>query len=112
MSTVSDGPALAGSDILVTESAAGTLTETEGSKLSAGVPVMQQDAESLAVEDVLRGDATDPGLGAYLTLESIGDDTVVNIDSDASSGPVQLVTLHGVADVTLQQLLSIGDWVT
>ena len=67
-----------------------------------------QQAQSLCLEDVLRGDASNVGSGAFLSFETVGHDTVVSIEANgvgpALSFPV--ATLEGVTGVTLQQLLA------
>ena len=59
-------------------------------------------------------DATDPNLGAWLTVETSGGNTVISIDSDGVGGApaVPVVTLEGVTGLTLQQLLNHNPDVT
>lgn len=68
--------------------------------------------EALDVRDVLSGiplDTADAAvLGAYITFETVGNNTVVSVDTDGPgpSAPIQIVTLTNVTGMTLQQLLN------
>ena len=70
------------------------------------------EGDALNVRDVLSGiapEGADAGmLGACLTFETVGNSTVVRVDTGGAGheAPVQLVTLEGVSGVTLQQLLN------
>lgn len=71
-----------------------------------------KSSEALDIREVLSGltpEGADPGaLGAYLTFQTIGGDTIISIDTDASGSAahVNVVTLHNVTNVTLQDLLN------
>ena len=69
-------------------------------------------SEALDIREVLSEimpEGADPGaLGASLTFRTVGGDTVISIDTDAP-GPavhVNVVTLHNLTNVTLQDLLN------
>jgi hypothetical protein len=69
-------------------------------------------SEALDIREVLSGltpEGADPGaLGASLTFQTIGSDTVISVDTDAP-GPamhLNIVTLHNLTHVTLQDLLN------
>ena len=86
-------------------------TETADSDtVKESTPRAQGDA--LKVQDVLSGivpEGADAGmLGAYLTFETVGNSTVVRVDTGGAGAevPLQIVTLEGVTGVTLQQLLN------
>jgi Ca2+-binding RTX toxin-like protein len=70
----------------------------------------------LDFSSVLPGvDVTDPDLAAYIGVQTVGSNTVVSIDADGAAGSgaaVAVVTLEGVAGVTLQQLLQNNQIVT
>ena len=59
-------------------------------------------------------DAADPNLGAWLTVETSGGNTVISIDAGGAgeAAAVPVVTLEGVTGVTLQQLLNHNPDVT
>ena len=71
-----------------------------------------KNSEALDIREVLSGltpEGADAGaLGAYLTFQTVGNDTVISVDADAfgPTTPVKIVTLHNVANVTLQDLLN------
>ncbi len=66
----------------------------------------------LDLHDVLpaaaQGQTTEGALGAYISVQTVGSDTVVSVDSDGAGGAVavQVVTLQGITGVTLADLLS------
>jgi hypothetical protein len=70
------------------------------------------EGDALNVQDVLSGivpEGAEAGmLGAYLTFETVGNSTVVRVDTGGAGpeAPLQIVTLEGVTGVTLQQLLN------
>ena len=70
------------------------------------------EGDALNVQDVLSGivpEGADAGmLGAYLTFETVGNSTVVRVDTGGAGAeaPLRIVTLEGVTGVTLQQLLN------
>lgn len=70
------------------------------------------EGDALNVQDVLSGivpEGADAGmLGAYLIFETVGNSTVVRVDTGGAGAeaPLQIVTLEGVTGVTLQQLLN------
>ena len=73
------------------------------------------DGDKLTLADVLpTKEVDDPTLGAYLTVETIGSNTVISVDADAMGGaePVQVITLEGVTDMTLAQLLNNNPIIT
>jgi Ca2+-binding RTX toxin-like protein len=126
-----------GNDILVGDAGNDTLTGGAGSDTLAGglgsdMFVFNDSASAdvvkdftfgtggdvLNVHDVLPGAAqgsTDAAaLGVYLKVETVGSNTVISIDADGtgSGAPVAIVTLEGVAGVTLQQLLNNNQIIT
>jgi len=70
------------------------------------------EGDALNVQDVLSGivpEGADAGmLGACLTFETVGNSTVVRVDTGGAGAeaPLPIVTLEGVTGVTLQQLLN------
>jgi hypothetical protein len=70
------------------------------------------ESEVLDVRDVLSAIPVDRAdadfLGALLMFRTVGDRTLVSVDSDAGgpTHPVQIATLEGITGITLQQLLS------
>ena len=70
------------------------------------------------VRDVLppaAGESADlDTLGAYLSFETIGGDTVVTVDASGTGGAaaITVLTLEGITGVTLRQLLNAGDVIT
>lgn len=68
--------------------------------------------EALDIRDVLSGiplDDADAGfLGAYITFQTVGNSTVVVVDTDGPgpAAPIPIATLANVTGVTLQQLLN------
>lgn len=75
----------------------------------AAADAPQQQAEALGLQDVLPGvDVSDPNLGAYLTFETSGGDTVISVDADGggAGAAVPVVTLQNVTNVTLADLLN------
>jgi hypothetical protein len=105
-----------GADLLDATSLESTLASAEFSEQVSDLESTQSSADSdaavgdkLAVEDVLPGtNVDDPNLGACLTFERIGNDTVISIDASGAgaAGAVPIVTLQGITDLTLQQLLN------
>ena len=84
--------------------------KTDADTVKDSTPRAEGDA--LNVQDVLSGivpEGADAGtLGAYLTFETVGNSTVVRVDTGGAGAeaPLQIVTLEGVTGVTLQQLLN------
>jgi len=110
-------------DILVAESSSGELLAGVVPEGMASVPdatatsvADAQEGVTLNLGDVLPGaaDVTDPGLGAWLTFETSGGNTVISIDAGGAgeAGAVPVVTLEGVTGLTLQQLLNYNPDVT
>ena len=112
----SEGSPVTETDILVAGSSSdellavgvkeGELPLLPGPSVEASIPVAS-GGDKLDLADVLPGHASDPNLGAFLTVETVGGDTVISIDADdaGSAAPVQVVTLEGITGVTLQELL-------
>lgn len=117
-----DGPPVTTADILVGDSSsgeapAGAVAEGAASTANpAATPVADaQESAALNLGDVFSGvDATDPNLGAWLTVETSGGNTVISIDAGGAgeAAAVPVVTLEGVTGVTLQQLLNHNPDVT
>jgi hypothetical protein len=67
-------------------------------------------SEVLNLNDVLTGFAVEGGdnAGACLTFQTVGDSTVVSIDTDGPgpAAPIAVLTLANVAGKTLQDLLN------
>lgn len=90
------------------------MTSDDGDTDSA--PRTQGDA--LKLQDVLTGiapEGADAGmLGAYLSFETVGNSTVVRVETGGAGAqaPLQIVTLEGVTGVTLQQILGNDPVVT
>lgn len=113
----SEGSPVTGSDILVAESssvevlagavAAGEIPSLSGASVEDSIPVAS-DGGKLELVDVLASDGTDPNLGAFLTVDTIGGNTVISIGAEGSAygASVQVVTLEGVTGMTLQDLLT------
>lgn len=70
------------------------------------------EAEALNIQDVLTGIAQEGAgagtAGAYLTFETVGNNTVISVDPDGAGpgAPIQVVTLTNITGVTLQDLLN------
>lgn len=118
---VADDAPVTPADILVEQSSsdevlalAGAIPEGMAS-LPETATISVEGGDKLVLSDVLPGvDVTDPNLGAYLKIETLGGNTVISIDADGA-GPgaaVPVVTLHGVTDVTLQDLLNTNPIIT
>lgn len=101
-------------DILVANSSSGELPAGAGPEGAAPTtdPTLTpmadaQETTTLNLGDVFAGvDATDPNLGAWLTVETSGGNTVISIDAGGAGVVASVVTLEGVTGVTLQQLLN------
>jgi hypothetical protein len=80
------------------------------------VAALTEGAEALAICEVLTGMQSDDvgGMSVYLTVETVGSNTVIRIDADgAGQGmAVPLATLANVTDVTLEQLLNTNQIIT
>lgn len=73
---------------------------------------ISEQTATLSVEDVLQSGSPDAGIG--LTFETVGVDTVVRIDTQVAGTEivVSVVTVEGVAGLTLQQLLESNQVLT
>jgi hypothetical protein len=109
-----EGVPLTRADLLAETSAADHLLADAVMDGLAALPTTPEtpgavaDMDKLNLSDVLPGpDATDPNLGVYLTVETVNGNTVVSVDCGGldSAPAVAIVTLEGVAGLTLQQLL-------
>jgi hypothetical protein len=67
-------------------------------------------SEVLNLNDVLTGFAVEGGdnVGACLTFQTVGNSTVISIDTDGAgpAAPIAVLTLANVAGKTLQDLLN------
>ena len=103
---------LSGSDILVEHIAPDARAGHEGAVPSEHSvepqPAIVGGAAALSIEDVLQG--TDSESGVCLSFETVGANTVVSISEHAGSTNIvmPIVTLEGVTDLTLQQLLELN----
>lgn len=92
------------------------MTTDGADSVKDSTPGTQGDA--LNAQDVLSGiapEGADAGmLGAYLTFETVGNSTVVRVETGGAGAeaPLQIVTLEGVTGVTLQQILGNDPVVT
>lgn len=73
-----------------------------------GFVSVASDGGKLELVDVLASNATDPNLGAFLTIDTVGGNTVISVETSGTGvgTPVQFVTLEGVTGMTLQDLLA------
>jgi hypothetical protein len=109
MVTLSDGSAVGGADILVAEPHS-VATPFVKDDQQLPIAALQSGDGILAFEDVIQESAGNPDLGAYLSFESVGADTVISVNADVGdpSAPVFLATVNNVTGMTLQQLLAEG----
>ena len=104
----------AGSALMLSGAAGDVPGDAPAEDAGTAAPSGQQP-DALAVQDVLppaAGEGADlDTLGAYLSFETIGGDTVVTLDAGGTGGAaaVTLLTLEGITGVTLRQLLNAGD---
>ena len=115
-----DGPPVTTADILVGDAStgevpAGAIAEGDGAAAASAAAADAQESTALNLGDVFSGvDAADPNLGAWLTVETSGGNTVISIDAGGAgeAAAVAVVTLEGVTELTLQQLLNHNPDVT
>ena len=113
MSTESGGDGADGSGVAsilvgMSDAAAG---DTAAQESAAAVNAVRQEAETLALRDLLQGAQSEQEtdtLGACLSFESVGNSTVISVESDGSgpTGSIPIATIDNVIGVTLQQLLN------
>lgn len=112
-----DGSPVTQADILVPESLSDALVvgAAPAEADPVNVAAVVDGGDKLDLGDVLLGvDVTDPNLGAYLTVETVGSNTVISLDADGAGGgaAVAVVTLEGISGMTLQQLLTNNQIIT
>jgi VCBS repeat-containing protein len=98
----------------------GTLTADNADTIKDfSVAPVASGGDVLNLHDVLpvgvQGSTNAGDLGAYLTVQTIGSNTVISIDADGAgtdSLPVALVTLQNVTNVSLQDLLTNNQIIT